>query len=381
MTMAKQVQPATYQTATASPMHLIPALPGMKSDLYPFLVKRDLKQRLWGGQRLARWLDVPQPCPERLGESWEVFDSNQIRNGPLAGYTLASVAECYPHHFVGTRPLERYGGGIPLLTKFIDANDHLSIQVHPDDTYAHTHEAATGFHGKTEAWYILDAQPGAEIIYGLQREIDRSSFIQAAQQGELDSLVQRIAVNAGDVILVPAGTLHAINAGITLFEIQEKSDLTYRVYDYGRIDHLTGKPRMLHLDKALDVIKLSPSSESKRIPVPMEPGNTRTLLVACSHFALEQWNLTRKRHAITLTDSLEIITVIDGQGKLSWSGGAFTVRHGDSVVLPATLGSWTLKPYTPNLRALRGYVPELERDIVRPLRAMKMQESAIACVI
>lgn len=380
-TTARQTQMATYQTTTAPHVHLLPSQPSARTELYPFLVQRQLKQRLWGGQRLANWLDLPQPCPEYLGESWEVFDSNQIRNGPLAGQTLRDVAGRYPRQFVGSRSLERYGDGIPLLTKFIDANDHLSIQVHPDDAYAHMYEASTGFHGKTEAWYILSAQPGAEIICGLNQAVERDVFLQALQQGTLESLVQRIAVRAGDVILVPAGTLHAINAGITLFEIQEKSDLTYRVYDYGRIDHATGQPRMLHLDKALDVMKLSPSPELKRVPLPMEPGNTRTLLVACSHFALERWDLTARRHAITLTDSLEIITVVEGQGALKWPGGGLALRHGDSVVLPATLGAWALQPYTPTLRILRGYVPELERDIVRPLRAMKMEEAAITCVL
>jgi mannose-6-phosphate isomerase len=381
MTTANQWYSPQYQTAYPAHRYLVPSAPAKKPILYPFLVKRELKHRLWGGQRLASWLDVPPPYPECLGESWEVYDGNQIRNGPLAGKTLRSVAEHYPRQFVGNRPLERYGSGIPLLTKFIDANDHLSIQVHPDDSYAHTYEATTGFHGKTEAWYILDAQPGAEIIYGLNRTIDRHTFLEAVQQGQLEPLVRRVPVQAGDVVLVPAGTLHAINAGITLFEIQERSDLTYRVYDYGRVDTMTGQPRLLHLDKALDVVKLSPSSDFKRMPLPMEPGNTRTLLVACPHFALERWDLTRKRHAITLTDSLELITVIEGAGELCWPGGSFNLRHGDSLVLPAMLGAWSLKPHTSALRVLRGYVPDLERDIARPLRAMKTNESAIACMI
>src|SRR5215210_537121 len=145
--------------------------------LYPLLTERRLVQPIWGGTQLADWLALPEPHPERLGESWQVYDANPILNGPLAGRTLAQVTQQYGAALVGTRTIARYGADFPLLAKFIDAVDRLSIQVHPDDAYAHRHEAATGFHGKTEAWYILSATPGANVIYGLERPSNRNEFV------------------------------------------------------------------------------------------------------------------------------------------------------------------------------------------------------------
>src|SRR5712692_968948 len=228
--------------------------------LYPLLTERRLVQPIWGGTELAAWLSLPEPRPDKLGETWEVYDQNRISNGPLAGRSLADASQQYGAALVGTRTAERYGADFPLLAKFIDAADRLSIQVHPDDVYAHRHEAATGFHGKTEAWYILSAAPGATVIYGLARPNSRAEFAAAIAAGQVGNLVRRLPVKAGDVIFVPAGTVHAIEAGIVLFEIQQKSDLTYRVFDYGRRDAVTGQPRALHKDKALDVMDYVPAS-------------------------------------------------------------------------------------------------------------------------
>lgn len=354
----------------------------MTSTLYPLLTERRIVSPIWGGQRLAEWLELPEPRPTQLGETWQVFDTNVILNGPLAGQTLAQVTQQYGAQLVGTRTLERYGADFPLLAKFIDANDKLSVQVHPDDAYAHSREAATGFHGKTEAWYILDAVPGADIIYGLERPSSRAEFAAAVQADALEPLLHRIPVSAGDVIFVPAGTLHAINAGIVLFEIQQKSDLTYRVYDYGRRDARTGQSRELHLDKALDVSEFGPPPRSKMSPLPLEPDG-RVLLVACPYFALERWMFIDQRTLITDPGSFEILTVIDGQAALTWPGGEVTLKRGDSVVLPAALGSFTLHNQHDEraLQVLRVYVPDLERDLIAPLREQGVDDARIAQVI
>jgi mannose-6-phosphate isomerase len=347
--------------------------------LYPLAVERKLVQRIWGGQRLATRLRLNGSCPARLGETWEVFDTNVIRNGHLAGQTLSQVAARYGAQLVGTRPLARYGAGFPLLIKFIDANDRLSLQVHPNDGYAHTYEAVTGFHGKTEAWYILEAEPGADIIYGLSQYVDRAGFEAAVHAGNLEPLLQRVPVNKGDIILVPAGTLHAINAGIVLFEIQEKSDLTYRVYDYGRIDSATGKRRELHLQKALDVMDMTPSLVTKQRSLPLEEDGSRTLLVACSHFALEHWQITSEQSHATSLDSLAIVTVIEGRGTFAWEEGNLDLCAGESLVLPAALGGWALRPAQGStmLHALHSYVPDLERDVIQPLKEQGYQEEQI----
>src|SRR5262249_55090210 len=237
--------------------------------------------------------------------------------------------------------------------KFIDAADHLSVQVHPDDTYAHTVEAATGFHGKTEAWYILYAAPGAELIHGLARPSNRDELAAALADGSLLSLLRRVPARAGDTIFVPAGTIHAINAGIMLFEIQQKSDLTYRVYDYDRRD-AQGRPRELHVERALDVIKYDAAPPAVVEPTRLD--GVRTLLVRCPYFAMERLHLAAPLAASTDPASFDILTVIDGSASLAWGDGERCLARGESIVLPANLGAYRLAP-DPGAALLRCYVP------------------------
>lgn len=325
--------------------------------LYPLITKPRLAHPLWGGTFLADWLDLPQPRPERLGEVWLVYDANPIIEGPLAGRTLAQVTRDYGAALVGERTMAHYGADFPLLAKFIDAADRLSIQVHPDDAYAHEREAATGFHGKTEAWHMLYAAPGADVVYGLARPGSRDELVAAIAAGALEPLLRRLPVTTGDTVFVPAGTLHAINAGIVLFEIQQKSDLTYRVYDYGRVDAATGKPRELHIEKALDVTDYAPAPRGVVPPLPLEAG--RDLLVACRSFALERLALSGVVERIVDPATFEILTVIDGATTLQWGAGERALRCGEAVVIPACLGSYALAP-AGEARVLRVYVPDLD---------------------
>jgi mannose-6-phosphate isomerase len=282
-----------------------------------------------------------------------VYEHNQIVSGPFAGRTLADVVREHGIDIVGTRTFDRYGADFPLLAKFIDAADDLSVQVHPDDTYAHTVEAATGFHGKTEAWYILRADPGAEIIHGFCQPCTREQYAAAIQQGMLDRLLRRIPVSAGDTIFVPAGTIHAIKAGILLFEIQQKSDLTYRVFDYNRRDD-QGDSGELHVDKALDVtncdIAPSPTVAPERLDADHD------LLVQCPYFLMERWMLEQPRELATASSSFEIWTAIEGAAQLNYADGSTEIQRGDSVVLPAALGSYTLQRVE-SVTLLRCYVP------------------------
>ncbi len=326
------------------------------TDLTPLQTERKIVEPIWGGTRLAAWLALPEPLPARLGETWQVYDTNVVASGPFAGRSLADLVAEYGAELVGTRTAARYGADFPLLAKFIDANDRLSIQVHPDDAYAHSREAHTGFHGKTEAWYILDAPPGATVTYGLSRDSNRDEFAAAVADGSVEALMGQLPVAPGDVIFVPAGTLHAINAGIVLFEIQQKSDLTYRVYDYGRLDAKTGQPRELHLAKSLDVSVFAPAPGGKVTPLTLTPG--RDLLVACDYFALERWYGAQPRRGQTDPGSFEILTLIEGSGKLGWSGGSLELARGDSIVLPASLGDWVIAPLDAELTFLRAYVPD-----------------------
>jgi len=341
-------------------------------DLYPLRLERRLDHRLWGGSRLAAWLNLPQPWPTDLAESWQVYAENRVLNGPLAGHTLAELCRAYGPALVGTLSAQRYGDDFPLLAKFIDANDRLSIQVHPDDAYAHTVEAHTGFHGKTEAWYIIAAEPGADLVYGLRRATEPAAFRQAVERGRLEELLNIVPVQAGDVIFVPAGTLHAINAGILLFEIQQKSDLTYRVYDYGRRDG-QGRLRELHLDKALAVLDFGAAGPAHVSPLPLAPGHD--LLVACPYFALERLQGGTYQLEVEPT-SFEIHTLIAGQASVAGE----SLTPGESLLLPAQWGVYGLD-LSADAVLLRVYVPDLVGRLWPRLQALGYPEFRLKATV
>ncbi len=202
-----------------------------------------LKERVWGGKRLAELYGM-QGGP--YGEAWLVYDENKIASGPFAGRVLKDVLPELGEDFLGRKVVERYGYQLPLMIKLIDSADWLSVQVHPDDAYARVHEAHTGYLGKAEAWIVLEAEPGARVIYGLKQSVSREELRAAALDGSILELVNYVPVKKGDVIYVPPGTIHALGPGLFVLEVSQRSDLTYRLYDYGR-------GRELHLDKALDV--------------------------------------------------------------------------------------------------------------------------------
>lgn len=323
--------------------------------LYPLLTRPRQVQPIWGGTTLAHWVQLPEPRPARLGEIWLVYDGDPIANGPLTGQTLAEVTQTYAADLVGTRTIARYGAEFPLLAKFIDAADRLSLQVHPDDAYAHAHEAATGFQGKTEAWYMLRTTPDAEVVYGFARDTNRDEVAQALSDGTIEQLMNHVPVQAGAVLFVPAGTVHAINSGILLFEIQQKSDLTYRVYDYGRRDAQTGQLRTLHLDKALAVMDFHAGPHTTHPITPITAG--RDTLVHCPFFALERWQLTTAQSLCSDSATFEIWTVIEGAAALTWEAGTLLLQLGAAVVIPACLGAYTLTPEGGAGVVLRAYVP------------------------
>ncbi|EFO78943.1 mannose-6-phosphate isomerase [Oscillochloris trichoides DG-6] len=355
-------------------MGLRPKAPLMNTTLYPLLTTPQIVSPIWGGTRLAPWLDLPPPHPDQIGEIWLIYDQNRVTNGPLAGQSLAELARSYGTTLVGERSFARYGADFPLLAKFIDSAARLSIQVHPDDAYAHRHEAASGFHGKTEAWYILDAAPGADITYGMRQTCDRETFASAVHTGTLEDLLERVPVTPGDMILVPAGTIHAINAGLLIFEIQERSDLTYRVYDYNRRDAKTGQLRELHLDKALDVCTFGPARHAKLPHLNLAPG--RDLLVACPYFALERWQLAGHAN-LEYQGSFEILTMIEGACSLIWAHGELPLRHGDAVVIPDSLKHCSL---VGNATLMRVYVPDLT-SLMATLRRAGHSEAHLSTTI
>jgi mannose-6-phosphate isomerase len=316
------------------------------TEPYPLLLQRRMSRRLWGGSRLAGYLGITDSQDgEPYGEAWQVFSENKILNGELAGRTLAETAARMGAPLLGTASLERYGTKVPLLAKFIDAAQPLSIQVHPDDEYALGREAASGHLGKAEAWYVLETLPGAEIIWGFREDMTREQVRVAVRAGELENYVNHIPVAPGDVIYNPEGTVHAIGAGLFLFEIQQASDLTYRLYDYARRG-ADGKERELHLDKALEVANLRAGSWAKVVPLELEAG--RRLLVESRHFAMEALTPSAlaggaRLKLATSPASLELLTVTRGSVKLRTRSAELTLRTGNSAVLPAVLGDYLLE--------------------------------------
>lgn len=307
--------------------------------LRPLQLEPKASPRLWGGSRLPTLVPgfAGLELEEPIGEAWLVYAENRVVAGRYRGRTLQEVADELGEALLGRRSLERYGSKVPLLAKFIDAADELSIQVHPDDAYAREREAASGHLGKSEAWYILEAEPGARVVWGLKREVSRAEVQRAAEAGELEPLLNSVPVAPGEVIYNPPGTLHAIGAGILLFEIQQSSDLTYRLYDYGRRDR-GGELRELHLDKALEVLTLAPGQRAKVPPQVLSDSVTR--LVAAPQFVMERWEMRRTIRQKTDGETLELWTVLSGELTLTAGESRLELTRAASVVLPAQLGAY-----------------------------------------
>ncbi len=322
-------------------------------DLYPLELDRFLSPRLWGGERLVDFLELSKPeGDEPLGESWQIYGENRVLNGPFQGKTLNEVSAELGADLIGSLAHERYGDSFPLLAKFIDAADKLSIQVHPDDAFAHRYEADSGFHGKTEAWLILDAAPGASIIWGFKDALTPEEIKAAALEERLEPHLNFVPVRAGDVIYNPTGTVHATGSGIFLFEIQQTSDLTYRLYDYGRRD-AKGQLRELHIDRALEVANLTPGEHAQVTPKPLGEGKTE--LVRNEFFAMEHWEVSGTLSETTDPTSAELFTALSGEIKLRAGENELTLKQGASCVLPAALGAYSLEG---NSVLLRCFVPE-----------------------
>ncbi len=305
--------------------------------LYPLKLSPSPSERLWGGTRLKDF--VPSfknlQTADPIGEAWLVYSENRIENGSHKGKTLQALADELGEPLLGSKSTKRYGTKVPLLAKFLDADQALSIQVHPDDAYALSKEAETGHLGKVEAWYIMDAKPGASIIWGFKDELSHDEIRAAIKEGRLEQHLNAVPVKAGDVIFNPAGTVHAVGEGIFLFEIQQSSDITYRLYDFNRRD-MSGKLRDLHVDKALEVSDLTPGENAKVKPKHLS--DKVTSLVASEHFIAEKWQIDAEVEHQTSKASLELITILDGEITIKAGGSSLTGKQADSFVLPAALG-------------------------------------------
>ncbi|HEX6123657.1 MAG TPA: type I phosphomannose isomerase catalytic subunit [Ktedonobacterales bacterium] len=327
---------------------------GPAERLGPIQLRASIHETIWGGRNLATVAGKALPGAARIGETWETELSCRAANPPFAGQTLGELTARYGERLIGTRAHDVLGPRFPLLAKFLDAQEQLSVQVHPDDAYAAAHEG--GKLGKTEAWYILHAAPGARVIAGLRRAASEEEVRAAIARNVLEDLLRVEEVRAGDVIFVPAGTVHAICTGVVLYELQEYSDLTYRLYDYGRLQP-DGQPRALHIEQGLSVMRYTPAPAVRVRPVTLAEtsGCHHRALVGCRYFLLEEVALQGRLAGRTDPSSCQIVTLLDGDCAIHAEAGSVHLQRGETAVLPAALGSYTLS--SERARLVRSFVP------------------------
>lgn len=318
---------------------------------YPLQFKPEMKERVWGGRSLEQFgFEMPEG---HIGEAWLIGDhpngTTRIINGPLAGKGLDELREQYGKQWLGEKGISGKSGRFPLLLKLLDCQDDLSVQVHPDDHYERLGE---GELGKTEMWYVLDAKPGSTIIYGLEEGMDRERFAQLIKEDRIMEGLKEVPVQAGDTFYIPAGTVHALRAGVLVIEVQQNSDTTYRLYDYNR-PGLDGKPRELHIEDSLNVIEFGDCAASKKTTE--VPGPNAWLQIAQSpFFIVEKAETEGVFHNETSSDSFQLLVVASGEGNLQWEDDSLELQPGASLLLPANLGSYTIEG---KMTVLRSYLP------------------------
>ncbi|MDH4238693.1 MAG: class I mannose-6-phosphate isomerase [Phycisphaerae bacterium] len=293
--------------------------------LYPLKFRPILKQRIWGGQKLQDY-GKEIPSGEKIGESWELADlpedKSVISNGELAGQTLSSAIQKYPKDITGD---ENFTGPFPLLIKLLDAQDILSVQVHPDEQ---TCERLGKGKPKTECWYIIAAEPGAVIYKGLKKGVSKDTFAAAIQQGNVAELLTKVTVEAGECHFIPAGTAHSIGAGLLIAEIQTPSDTTYRVFDFNRVDD-TGKPRQLHIEAALESIHFDASEDNLSV-------TTTGRLVDCKYFKIDKGHQGQNCELLLSAGKMKTLIILAGLGTiLPADGNPVEFKAGDTILVPA----------------------------------------------
>lgn len=306
-----------------------------------FKLRPALKDYLWGGTRLKNDFGF-QTDLDIVAEGWMLSchkdGENRIENGQYKGKTLSEVIDILGKESLGTnaQAFDRF----PILIKLIDAKKDLSVQVHPDNDYALRVE---GEYGKTECWYILDCDEGAELIYGFKKEISREEFERRVADNTFLEVVNKVKVHKGDLFFIEAGTLHAIGGGILLAEIQQNSNTTYRVYDYGRLG-ADGKPRPLHTEKAVEVTNcVPPTHDVKPVGTPEQfDGFTKQLLTACNLFTVYAVNAQTAYAGVANAESFVSLVVTDGTGTISCGAEELSVKKGDSVLLTANSGKFSV---------------------------------------
>jgi mannose-6-phosphate isomerase len=313
------------------------------TELYPIRFEPVLKEKIWGGSSLVINYGKKADPSRLIGESWEISalqdNLSVVSNGFLAGNNIKEIIEVYMGDLAGEAVFEKYGNEFPLMIKFIEAKEDLSVQVHPDDKIARDRHNA---YGKTEMWYILEGGQSSKMYTGFTHPITKEIFKNAMSEGNLLNLLNVESAEPGDVFFTPAGRIHAIGAGTVLVEIQQTSDITYRLFDWNR-KVIKGKSRDLHIDLALDAIDYNAAGKNKIIKK-LEPDKTENI-VSCPYFhtnLLQFGSLIRKDYNIL--DSFIIYICITGEFIIHWENGAEPVARGETVLLPAMITDVVLEP-------------------------------------
>lgn len=310
--------------------------------LYPLQFKPLYKYRIWGGEKLKTTLNKKY-TEENIGESWEISDvsgdETVVAEGPLKGKTLRNLIRDFKGDFVGNTVYEKFGEEFPLLIKFIDAKTPLSIQVHPSNEIAK--ERHNSF-GKNEMWYVMQADKDAELIVGFDEKINNEDYKKHLENNSILSVMHHETVQKGDTFYIPTGRVHAIGAGVLLAEIQQTSDVTYRIYDYDRVDSKTGAKRELHNDLAIDVIDYK-VYDNYKTNYSLEK-NASNKLVHSPYFKTNilEVNTTVIKEYSNI-DSFVIYMCVEGTVKVIYSGETYTVNNGETLLIPAALNTITLK--------------------------------------
>jgi len=301
--------------------------------LPPLVFEPLLKRIRWGGRRLGSHLQKPIGAGDDYAESWELADhgndQSRVLGGPLADTTLRQLMQSHPHELLGRQSgLTQF----PLLIKFLDANDWLSLQVHPDDELARQFDPHEN--GKTEAWVILDAQPESRICAGLKPGVDAAALRQGLQTGDIEELLHLIPVKPGDCVFVPAGTVHALGPGILLAEIQQQSNLTFRLHDWGRVD-ADGQPREIHVEQSIECTDFNRGPVSPVTPITLsDQTHVFEDLIRCPYFVVRR-HRALEPFEIVMSEQFRILMFLEGTAVVKTPGGAIPARLGTTVLIPA----------------------------------------------
>jgi mannose-6-phosphate isomerase len=324
------------------------------NNLYPLKFKTIFKDKIWGGNKIKTVLGKEFAPLPNCGETWEISgvksDVSVVANGPLSGTSLANLLESNKGALVGQKVYERFGNEFPLLVKFIDANEDLSIQVHPDDELAKKRHNSFG---KTEMWYILQADEDSSLISGFNRKLDKEVYLEKFNAGKLTDILNKEEVKADDVFFLPAGRVHTIGKGLLIAEIQQTSDITYRIYDFDRVDD-KGNKRELHVEEALDAIDYTFYDQYKTVY--QEQKNEVVKLVECPYFTTNvldySENVTRNYSKL---DSFVIHVCVEGSYILNFGVEELPVNMGDCILIPASTPTVEIKTNT-GFKILESYI-------------------------